>query len=106
MQSLRRTIIVPGIAHLLEETLMPVFHTHLTPDLVARYTRSGHWGTETFYQILHQRAAAALQHLGCELHQEMALMGTMSWHWPVTRTARSMPSSQRRLARSLTSAVG
>jgi len=113
---------------------MPVFHTYLTSDLVARYTRSGHWGTETFSQILHQRAAAhpdreaiidhrqrvtygelrtrvertaaALQHLGCELHQEMALMGTMSWHWPVTRTARSMPSSQRRLARSLTSAVG
>ena len=113
---------------------MPVFHTHLTPDLVARYTRSGHWGTETFYQILHQQAAAhpdreaiidhrqrvtygefrprvdrtaaALQHLGCKLHQEMALIGTMRWHWPVTRTARSMSSSQRRLARSLTSAVG
>src|SRR4029453_18537089 len=37
---------------------MPVFQTHLTPDLVERYTRSGHWGSETFYQILEQRAAA------------------------------------------------
>src|SRR5437879_7517230 len=37
---------------------MPVFQTRLTPDLVERYTRSGHWGSETFYQILQQRAAA------------------------------------------------
>lgn len=37
---------------------MPTFYTRLTPDLVERYTRAGHWGAETFSQILHQRAAA------------------------------------------------
>jgi non-ribosomal peptide synthetase component E (peptide arylation enzyme) len=37
---------------------MPVFKTRLTPELIERYTRSGHWGTETFYQILAQRAEA------------------------------------------------
>jgi len=37
---------------------MPVFQTRLTPELIERYTRSGHWGTETFYQILAQRAEA------------------------------------------------
>lgn len=30
--------------------------TRLTPALVERYTRSGHWGQETFYDILAQRA--------------------------------------------------
>src|SRR5499433_198972 len=43
---------------MLEEVLMPVFHTRLTLDLVERYTRAGHWGSHTFYEILHQRAAA------------------------------------------------
>ena len=38
--------------------MMPVFHTRLTPDLIERYTRSGHWGSTTFYEVLHQRAAA------------------------------------------------
>jgi non-ribosomal peptide synthetase component E (peptide arylation enzyme) len=42
----------------LEEAIMPVFQTRLTPDLVERYTHSGHWGSETFYQILQQQAAA------------------------------------------------
>ena len=47
---------------------------------------------------------------GRKLHQEMALIGTVRWHWPVTRTARSMPSSQRRSSslphdRCLTSAM-
>ena len=37
---------------------MPVFHTRLTPDLVEHYTRTGHWGSHTFYAILHQQAAA------------------------------------------------
>jgi non-ribosomal peptide synthetase component E (peptide arylation enzyme) len=37
---------------------MPSFETRLTPALVERYTRSGHWGTETFYAILARRAAA------------------------------------------------
>ena len=31
---------------------MPIFDTRLTPELIERYTHSGHWGTETFYQIL------------------------------------------------------
>jgi non-ribosomal peptide synthetase component E (peptide arylation enzyme) len=34
------------------------FQTRLTDDLVARYRKSGHWGSETFYSILAARAAA------------------------------------------------
>jgi non-ribosomal peptide synthetase component E (peptide arylation enzyme) len=34
------------------------FATRLTPALIERYTRSGHWGTETFHDILASRAAA------------------------------------------------
>src|SRR6266542_2699500 len=41
-----------------EEAIMPVFQTRLTPELIERYTRSGHWGSETFYQILARRARA------------------------------------------------
>jgi non-ribosomal peptide synthetase component E (peptide arylation enzyme) len=37
---------------------MPSLETRLTPTLIERYTRSGHWGTETFYSVLAQRAAA------------------------------------------------
>jgi non-ribosomal peptide synthetase component E (peptide arylation enzyme) len=37
---------------------MPVFQTRLTAELIERHTRSGHWGTETFYHILAQQAAA------------------------------------------------
>jgi non-ribosomal peptide synthetase component E (peptide arylation enzyme) len=37
---------------------MPTFQTRLTPALIERYTRSGHWGTETFSSILTQRADA------------------------------------------------
>ena len=37
---------------------MPSFETRLTPELIGRYTRSGHWGTETFYSVLALRAAA------------------------------------------------
>jgi non-ribosomal peptide synthetase component E (peptide arylation enzyme) len=37
---------------------MPKFETRLTPALIDRYTRSGHWGTETFHSILARRAAA------------------------------------------------
>src|SRR5262245_45949341 len=36
---------------------MPKFETRLTTDLIERYTRSGHWGTETFYSVLARRAA-------------------------------------------------
>src|SRR5215467_16269809 len=41
-----------------EEAIMPVFQTRLMPDLVERYMRSGHWGSETFFQILQQQATA------------------------------------------------
>jgi len=34
------------------------FETRLTDELDARYRRSGHWGSETFYSILAARAAA------------------------------------------------
>ena len=34
------------------------FQTRLTKELMERFTRSGHWGTETFCQILERRAAA------------------------------------------------
>src|SRR5688572_18834500 len=34
------------------------FQTRLTPALVERYTRLGHWGTETFHEVLARRAAA------------------------------------------------
>jgi non-ribosomal peptide synthetase component E (peptide arylation enzyme) len=34
------------------------FSTRLTPALLARFRRSGHWGTETFHDILARRAAA------------------------------------------------
>lgn len=35
-----------------------VFQTRLTPELDDRYTRSGHWGSEIFYEVLARRAAA------------------------------------------------
>src|SRR5881397_4018963 len=37
---------------------MPSFKTRLSPALIDRYTRSGHWGHETFYSILASRANA------------------------------------------------
>jgi len=37
---------------------MPSFKTRLSPALIERYTRSGHWGHETFYAILAHRAEA------------------------------------------------
>src|SRR5215831_5040679 len=90
MQSLRLTIIVPGIAHLLEETLMPVFHTYLTSDLVARYTRSGHWGTETFSQIVHQRAAAHPDREAIIDHRQRVTYGELRTR--VDRTAAALQS--------------
>ncbi|MGH7339093.1 MAG: AMP-binding protein, partial [Candidatus Rokuibacteriota bacterium] len=41
-----------------QEIVMPSFETRLSTDLIERYTRSGHWGSETFYSILARRAAA------------------------------------------------
>ena len=37
---------------------MPIFDTRLTPELIERYTHSGHWGTERFSHILAERAEA------------------------------------------------
>src|SRR5262249_27850549 len=37
---------------------MPSFKTRLSPALIERYTRSGHWGRETFDAILTRRADA------------------------------------------------
>src|SRR6266852_3856013 len=37
---------------------MPSFETRLSPGLIERYTRSGHWSRETFYSILASRAEA------------------------------------------------
>ena len=34
------------------------FETRLSPALIERYTRSGHWGTQTFYDVIARRAAA------------------------------------------------
>ena len=34
------------------------FETRLTDDLIARYQKSGHWGSETFYSMLAARASA------------------------------------------------
>jgi non-ribosomal peptide synthetase component E (peptide arylation enzyme) len=34
------------------------FQTRLTPERIERYTRSGHWGSESFYDVLAGRASA------------------------------------------------
>jgi non-ribosomal peptide synthetase component E (peptide arylation enzyme) len=34
------------------------FQTRLTPERIERYTRSGHWGSETFYDVLARQASA------------------------------------------------
>src|SRR3972149_5174832 len=34
------------------------FQTRLSKELIERYTRAGHWGSETFSQILARQAAA------------------------------------------------
>src|ERR1043166_1282016 len=38
--------------------VMPASQPRLSPALIDRYTRSGHWGHETFYAILARRAEA------------------------------------------------
>src|SRR5258708_4022858 len=40
------------------EDLEMVFQTRLTPELIERHTRAGHWRDETFYRILARRARA------------------------------------------------
>ena len=34
------------------------FETRLTPEMVARYTKEGYWGTQTFFDLLSARVAA------------------------------------------------
>lgn len=34
------------------------FETRLTPEMIARHTKSGYWGTDTFYDLLCARVAA------------------------------------------------
>ena len=35
-----------------------IFENRLTPDMIARYTRGGYWGKETFYDLLFARVAS------------------------------------------------
>src|SRR5215475_5415718 len=69
---------------------MPIFHTHLTPDLVERYTRSGHWGSHTFYEILHQRAAAHPDREAIIDHRQRVTYGELRTR--VDRTAAVLQS--------------
>src|SRR5919108_4917442 len=73
---------------MLEEVLMPVFHTRLTPDLVERYTRAGHWGSHTFYEILHQRAAAHADREAIIDHRQRVTYGELRTR--VDRTAAAL----------------
>src|SRR5947208_7478676 len=56
---------------------MPSFKTRLSPALIDRYTRSGHWGHETFYSILASRAnahtdrVAVIDHRGLVAYREL-----------------------------------
>ncbi len=56
---------------------MPSFKTRLSPALIDRYTRSGHWGHETFYSILASRAnahpdcVAVIDHRGPVTYREL-----------------------------------
>jgi non-ribosomal peptide synthetase component E (peptide arylation enzyme) len=75
---------------MLEEVLMPVFHTRLTPDLVERYTRAGHWGSHTFYEILHQRAVAHPDREAISDHRQRVTYGELRTR--VDRTAAALQS--------------
>jgi non-ribosomal peptide synthetase component E (peptide arylation enzyme) len=56
---------------------MPSFDTRLTPGLIERYTRSGHWGGETFYAILARRAAAHPDRLAVIDHRARITYGEL-----------------------------
>jgi len=75
---------------MLEEVLMPVFRTRLTPDLVGRYTRAGHWGSHTFYAILHQRATAHPDREAIIDHRQRVTYGELRTR--VDRTAAALQS--------------
>src|SRR2546427_669471 len=75
---------------MLEEVLMPVFHTRLTPDLVERYTRAGHWGAHTFSEILYQRATAHPDREAIIDHRQRVTYGDLRTR--VDRTAAALQS--------------
>ncbi|MDR7523732.1 MAG: AMP-binding protein [Armatimonadota bacterium] len=56
---------------------MPRFQTRLTPELIDRYTRSGHWGTETFYDTLARRAAAHPERVAIVDHRARVTYGEL-----------------------------
>src|SRR2546430_15309185 len=57
--------------------VMPSFKTRLSPALIDRYTRSGHWGHQTLYSILASRAnahpdrVAVIDHEGPVTYREL-----------------------------------
>jgi acyl-CoA synthetase (AMP-forming)/AMP-acid ligase II len=56
---------------------MPSFQTRLTPELIDRYTRSGHWRPETFYDILARRAAAHPDRVAIVDHRDRVTYGDL-----------------------------
>ncbi|MGH7279192.1 MAG: AMP-binding protein [Candidatus Rokuibacteriota bacterium] len=64
------------------------FQTRLTPALVERYTRSGHWGAETFHDILASRAAAHPQREAVVDHRHRVTYGELLAR--VDRTAAAL----------------
>ena len=54
---------------------MPAFQTRLRPELIERYARSGHWGAETFYQVLASRAEAHPERLAIVDHRHRVTYG-------------------------------
>ena len=56
---------------------MPSFETRLSAELIERYTRSGHWGTETFYSILARRAAAHPERVAIVDHRARVTYGEL-----------------------------
>ena len=73
---------------MLEEVLMPVLNTRITPDLIERYTPSGHWGSTTFYTILQQRAAVHPDREAIIDHRQRVTYGEL--HTRVERTAAAL----------------
>ena len=73
---------------MLEEAIMPVFHTRLTPDRAEQYTRSGHGGGETFSQILQQRATAHPDREALVDHRQRVTYGELCAR--VERTAAAL----------------
>jgi non-ribosomal peptide synthetase component E (peptide arylation enzyme) len=56
---------------------VPKFETRLTPDLIARYTRSGHWSAETFHAVLARRAAEHPERIAVVDHRTRLTYGEL-----------------------------